>query len=166
MQTVKLSCARTGSAVGREAGFWRAPPKGRPGPADRVPAPTPRGCPWRLPDARRVRARFVARDSRPRRDRSSRRMPQAKGSSLALLSWFLLHGSKIPRVPGTSSWFGLRTAHDTVTASLAVLGWVEVAHVGFQRRFEALEDIPLLQGQLAHPYVMKSTQKQVGYLQP
>src|SRR5919112_4875952 len=49
MQTVKLSCARTGSAVGREAGFWRAPPKGRPGPADRVPGPTPVCAPWDHP---------------------------------------------------------------------------------------------------------------------
>src|SRR5215213_8892593 len=166
MRTVKLSCARTGSAAGREAGFWPAPPKGRPGPADRVPAPTPRGCPWRLPDARRARARFVARDSRPRRDRSSRRMPQARGSDLPLLSWFLLHGSKIPRVPSTSSSSGQRTACGTVTASLAVLRGVEVAPVGLQRRFDLLQDIALLQGQLAHPYVMQSTQKQVGYLQP
>src|SRR5918997_2945444 len=167
MQTVKLSCARTGSAVGREAGFWRAPPKGRPGPADRVPAPTPRGCPWRPPDARHARARFFARDSRPpQRDRSSVRMPRARGSGLARLSWFLLHGSKIPRMPGTSSWFGQRTTCHTVTASLAVLGWVEVAHVGFQRHFDLLQDIPLLQGQPAYPYVAQPTQEQVRYLQP
>src|SRR5919107_2990125 len=167
MQTVKLSCARTGSAVGREAGFWRAPPKGRPGPADRVPGRTPRVCSLGPPDARRARARFFARDSRPpRRDRSSVRMPRARGSGLARLSWFLLHGSKIPRMPGTSSWFGQRTTCHTVTASLAVLGWVEVAHVGFQRHFDLLQDIPLLQAQPAYLYVAQPTQEQVAYLQP
>src|SRR5215212_10559645 len=151
MRTVKLSYACTGSAVGREAGFWTAPPTGRPGPADRVLAPTPRGCPWRTPDARRARARVVARDSRPlRRDRSSRRTHRARGSGLARLAWFLLHGSKIPHMPGTSSWSGQRTACGTVTASLAVLGWVEVAHVGFQSHFDLLQDIPLLQGQPAY----------------
>src|ERR671921_2183609 len=167
MRTVKLSSACTGSAVGRKAGFWPALPKGRPGPADRVPVPNPRDCPWGRPDARRARARFLARDSRSLwHDRSSRRMRRAGGSGLALLSWFLLHGSKIPRMPGTSSWFGQRTTCHTVTASLAVLGWVEVAHVGFQRHFDLLQDIPLLQGQPAYPYVAQPTQEQVRYLQP
>src|SRR5919107_5048742 len=144
MRTVKLSSACTGSAVDRKADFWPALPKGRPGPADRVPVPTPRDCPWGQPDARRARARFLARDSRSlRHDRSSRRMRRAGGSGLALLSWALLHSSKIPRMPGTNSWSGQRTACHTVTASLAVLGWVKVAHVGFQRHFDSLQDVAL-----------------------
>jgi hypothetical protein len=54
----------------------------------------------------------------------------------------------------------------TVTTSLAVLRRVEVAPVGFQRRFDLLQDIALLQVQPAHPYVAQSTQEQVGYLLP
>src|SRR5918994_2135550 len=53
-------------------------------------------------------------------------------------------------------------ATGTASASLAVLGWVEVAPVGFQLRFDLLQDSALLQGQLTHPYVAQPTQEQVG----
>src|SRR5687768_1803416 len=53
----------------------------------------------------------------------------------------LLHSSEIP---GTSSSPGRRTCG--VVTSLAVLGRVEVAPVGFQRRFDLLQDVALLSG--------------------
>src|SRR5919112_2464336 len=137
MQTVKLSCARTGSAVGREAGFWRAPPKGRPGPADRVPGPTPVCAPWDHP-TRGAPALVSLPVTRGRRGGIGRRSgcPGREVRVLLDLHGLLLYSLEIlstrAHVP-SPAW-------GTVTASLAVLGRVDVASVGLQRRFDLLQD--------------------------
>src|SRR5215213_9778649 len=76
------------------------PPGGRSGPADRSPASTPPGRPWRRPDARRARVRDVAGNSGPPRgDRSPLWASQARGSGLARLPWLLLQNTGILRQP-------------------------------------------------------------------
>src|SRR5918994_7886257 len=130
---------------------------------DRV-RPVGRRCPLRVaaPWSRPTRGApalaslLVARDYLRRRKREVRVLLDFHG--------FLLCGSKILLVPGMRSSSGRRTACGTVTASLAVLGWVEVAPVGFQRRFDSLQDIALLQGQSAYSKVAQSIKEQVSYL--
>src|SRR5215212_3456279 len=66
----------------------------------------------------------------------------------------------------SSEMVPVRPECGTVTASLAALGRVEVAPVGFQHRFDLLQDIALLQGQPTPSCLARSIQEQVGYLQP
>src|SRR5919107_5186600 len=51
-------------------------------------------------------------------------------------------------------------------ASLAALRRVEVVAVGFQRRFDLLQDFALLQDRPSRAYVAQSGQEQVGHLPP
>src|SRR5918995_2173964 len=117
-------------------------------------------APWSYPTrgASALASLLVARDYLRRRKREVRVLLDFHG--------FLLCGSKIQLVSGMRSSCGRPTACGTVTASLAVLGWVEAAPVGFQRRFDSSQDIALLQGQSAYSNVAQSTQEQVGYLHP
>src|SRR5215217_7865709 len=138
MRTAKPSCARTGSAGGREAGPWPAPPGDRPGRADPVPPYTPHGLSWGPPDGYRAHVRPFAGDSRPSAppgwDRFLGRAHEcpARGSGLARLSWFLLNNVWAPRtlVMGRSSsqpTNGLRYRDHLMGSDQGV----EVAPVGF-----------------------------------
>src|SRR5919112_3357454 len=117
-------------------------------------------APWSHPTrgAPALASLLVARDHLRHRKREFRVLLDFHG--------FLLCGSKILLVPGLRTLYGRRTACGTVTASSAELGWVEVATVGFQRRFDSLQNIALLQGQPVYSHVAQSTQEQVGYLHP
>src|SRR5215218_1964960 len=157
MRTAKPSCARTGSARAPGSGPWPATRGDRPGQADRTWAPTAHGYPSGPPDARRARARDVA---------GNPGTPLTITSGLARISWITPSWLRNLRAPGTSHASGRRTSCGTVTASLAVLGRVEIGPVGFQRRFDLLQDVALLSGGPAPSYVAPSPQEQLGYLQP
>src|SRR5215208_3389307 len=157
MRTGRPSCARSGSGRDQGSGPWPAPEGHRPGQADRTSGPTAHGYPWGRADARRARARDVA---------GNPGTPLTITSGLARFSWITPSWLRNLRAPGTSHASGRRTSCGNVTASLAVLGRVERGPVGFQRRFDLLQDVAMLSGGPAPSYVAPSTQEQIGYLQP